>query len=334
MKELKQAVCASWHLVCKACGTAYSTVMRWLGRYDSGRELVVVPGPRKAVRLDREFLSAAFVNLSHGPKRTRGSGVLFALVKDEISRRDFQRLVEQARRAHRKQRREAIKHIEWLCPGAVWAIDDTLLARDGRYRKFYLNTVYDVAARFTLNSLKGDFATGPYIAAHLDHLFEVHGAPLILKRDNHSNLNHPAIERVLIEHGVIALNSPPYFPRYNGGIEREQREIKSMLWSLVGEQRITQGVIEEHTDMAIHVLNHRNRPVLQGLSPCDCFRPENRRTFTWRDRCAMIAKVADKAQAIYRRLKDFTKRGRATAYRLAVESCMKEWQLISVTCNG
>ena len=45
---------------------------------------------------------------------------------------------------------------------------------------------------------------------HLAKLFRRHGAPLFLKRDNGSPLNHAAVNAVLAEFGVIPLNSPAH----------------------------------------------------------------------------------------------------------------------------
>ena len=64
-------------------------------------------------------------------------------------------------------------------------------------------------------------------ATHVEQLFRRYGAPLVLKRDNGSNLNHEAVNELLARWRVIPLNSPRHYPRYNGAIERAQRELKA-----------------------------------------------------------------------------------------------------------
>jgi hypothetical protein len=67
---------------------------------------------------------------------------------------------------------------------------------------------------------------GESVAARLEQLFLGQGPPLVLKRDNRSNLNHKAVDEVLARHLVIPLNSPPHYPPYNGGMECAVRELK------------------------------------------------------------------------------------------------------------
>jgi hypothetical protein len=51
------------------------------------------------------------------------------------------------------------------------------------------------------------------------------GRPLVLKRDNGSNLNHQAVDEVLARYLVLPLKSPPHYPPYNGAIECAVREL-------------------------------------------------------------------------------------------------------------
>ena len=85
------------------------------------------------------------------------------------------------------------------------------------------------ASRYKFAPLVDERFTGELVAARLDELFAQHGPPLVLKRDNGSNLNSEAVNAVLSRWLVIPLNSPPYYPPYNGGIERAQRELKAAL---------------------------------------------------------------------------------------------------------
>jgi len=95
----------------------------------------------------------------------------------------------------------------------------------------------DVASGYEFAPLWGEVVTaGELLAAHLEWLFERYGAPLVLKRDNGSNLNHEAVNDVLARHGVLALNSPPYWPRYNGSRERGVRLFKEGLAQWIGSK--------------------------------------------------------------------------------------------------
>jgi hypothetical protein len=64
------------------------------------------------------------------------------------------------------------------------------------------------------------------ISGYLTATFNRFGAPLFVKRDNGSNLNHTAVNDVLIEYFVMPVNSPVQYPPYNGAIEEAQTELK------------------------------------------------------------------------------------------------------------
>ncbi|MBI5527901.1 MAG: hypothetical protein HY897_16345, partial [Deltaproteobacteria bacterium] len=54
-----------------------------------------------------------------------------------------------------------------------------------------------------------------YTRELLEHLFKIHGAPLVLKGDGGKDLLVSAeVKKLLEEYGVTGLLSPPYYPRY------------------------------------------------------------------------------------------------------------------------
>ena len=75
----------------------------------------------------------------------------------------------------------------------------------------------------------GEHVWGETVAVHLEQLLLRHGPPLVLKRDNGSNLNQQAVDEVLARYLVMPLNSPPHYPPYNGGMECAVRELKTPL---------------------------------------------------------------------------------------------------------
>ncbi len=76
-----------------------------------------------------------------------------------------------------------------------------------------------LASRFRFDLFVAAELPARTIAGQLEQLFAQHGAPLVLKRDNGSNLAGGEVDELLDAHGVIALNSPPHYPAYNGAIE-------------------------------------------------------------------------------------------------------------------
>jgi len=139
--------------------------------------------------------------------------------------------VEESRREVLRERQADTRRIDWRVPGAVWSMDPTELTwRDDALRqKLRLLPVMDLASRYKFPPWVGSPLTGDQVAAHLEELFHRYGPPLVLKRDNGSNLHTAAVDELLNRWLVIPLNSPPHYPPDNGGIERAQREFKSAL---------------------------------------------------------------------------------------------------------
>ena len=103
------------------------------------------------------------------------------------------------------------------CAGATeYEADDNLII-----------PVQDLASRYRFRPLVSNRLEGRQIDAHLESLFCQHGAPLFLKRDNGSPFNCQPVDEVLARFGVLPLNNPPYYPRYNGAQEKGIRDFKA-----------------------------------------------------------------------------------------------------------
>lgn len=210
----------------------------------------------------------------------------------------------------------------------VWAIDDTLLGRDLQARKIWSTTVQDLHSSYKLTARVGHLASGEQIAAYLEALFILYGAPLILKRDNGSNFNKQAVDDLLQKWGVIALNSPAYTPQYNGAIEHAQGEIKGQL-----ENRRPRPVNawKRDIDSAYLTLNHKPRRRLK--------RQNARETFTPRPDAAMFSsehrRHADTCiTRIQQTLLDDqpeTARTKASTRRNAIVHWLEHEELITIT---
>src|SRR2546428_8911839 len=139
---------------------------------------------------------------------------------------------------------------------------------------------------------------GDSIAARLDELFAQQGPPLVLKRDNGSNLNSEAVNAVLSRWLVIPLNSPPYYPPYNGGIERAQRELKEALRPRLLAHPA--GDVAGLAALTVHELNHRSRRCLRGVTACEQFASAKwtLRGYTRRGRKEMFEQISESAMKI------------------------------------
>ena len=336
VENVKQNAGEPYGWVCRELDLPYSSLMRWKSRRKAGETLVQKPGPAKEEPLNVGALNDDILRLSFGPERVRGTGPLHHRYRDQISRRDFHVLVDAARRELRQEEAALERRVEWLIPGQVWSMDDAqrqrLFTRPGK-----LHLVQDLGSRYKLQGLGDEvLADGERIAGNLGDLFICHGAPLFFKRDNGSNLNHHAVNEIFGEFGVIPLNSPAYYPPYNGGIERAQLEMKRHLEMRIGGEQVDTRVFRLECEVSGHEINHKRRRSLGWQTACQALesgRPWGR-LFGRRERREVYEEIKSLAVDIAAELDEHTGTAAETAFRYAVETWMQLNQLIRVTRNG
>lgn len=336
VEQARKKLKSPYRMVCRELGVPRSSLMRWKRRQKAGAALVNHPGPVKAGPLDLGELHDEIVRLAHGRKRTRGTGALYDRHSSQISRRDLQTLVEAARREVREEKQALERRIDWLVPGMVWSMDDTkkhwLEDRFG-----HVHLVMDLASRCTLRSLGADVqADGGKVAGNLRELFSEHGAPLFMKMDGGSNFRHHSVCEALAEHGVIPLVSPPHYPPYNGGVEREHQEILRHLAQRIGEGKIGVRELRLQCELAGHEVNHMRRKSLGWRTAC--FTLEAGRCqvqgFDRRHRKEVFEEIRRLAVDITEKLDEHTGAIAETAFRYASETWMQSNNMIRVTRNG
>jgi hypothetical protein len=201
--------------------------------------------------------------------------------------------------------------------------------------KIYLCNMQDLGSRYKFLPLAGEYPIGEEIAGYLSEKFDRYGAPLILKRDNEGNLNHTAVNAVLEEFFVLPLNSPEYYAPYNGAIEESQREVKRCLrekLALAFPQ--CQDHVSAYAEAAIHDLNHRIRPCLEGRTSCQMFfAPTDKPVFMKHERREIYDIIMEKAERILTAMKRSGQVERESAWRIAVESWLKSRGFIKVHIN-
>ena len=332
---LKQQVHWPYERLCASVGLSYASFRRWKRRLDCGRPAYFKPGPHKAVPLRLEELRVGLCHLNHGHQRSRGVGRLCRQYQDRISRRDLQALTRTVRRELTRQRRAELRRITWKIPGLVWSLDDAELARFARH-KLHLHQVQDLASRYKFTPWVGARVPGETVAGHLEQLFLRYGPPLVLKRDNGSNLNQQAVDALLARYLVVPLNSPPHYPPYNGGIERAMREMKSPLLEKIHAcGPIPEPLVQSWAEMLASDLNHRPRGCLDGQIACRVFQNTKpvRKAYTFRKRRMIFDWINDLTRALIQTAAVHTQRRAEAARRLAVETWLQRNGVIVITQN-
>ncbi len=335
LTELKQQVRWPYGRLCASIGLSYASFRRWKRRLDCGQPVFFRPGPHKVAPLRLEELRAAMYQLNHGHQRSRGVGRLCRQYQDQISRRDLQVLTRTVRRQLAHQHLAELRHITWKIAGLVWSLDDAELARFDQ-RKLHLHQVQDLASRYKFTPWVGERVLGETVAGHLEQLFLRYGPPLVLKRDNGSNLNQQAVDALLARYLVIPLNSPPHYPPYNGGIECAMREMKPPLREkILARSPIPESQVQSWAEMLAAELNHRPRGCLNGQIACRVFQDTKlvRNAYTLRKRRKIFDCINELTRALIKVLAVHTQRQAEAARRVAVETWLQRNGVIIITQN-
>ena len=188
----------SFRRLIPALGLARSSVLRWAGRLRQGLPAIRMPAPPKARPENPAALDAAIAQLPHRVHRTFGTSGLWRKWQATISRRDFNDRVRTERRRRLREQRDSLYRIAWKQAGAVWAMDPA------EYGGILWNLVVDLASRFRFELTVALHLPAPRIVNHLQRLFDRYGPPLVLKRDNGSNLVAPVVDELLDAYGVMS----------------------------------------------------------------------------------------------------------------------------------
>lgn len=332
--EMKGATGKSYAQLCLEVGVAYPSLMRWRERYGRGVAPISFPGPRKVEPMDLDRIRTELGELAQGRKRTAGTGALYERYRNQISRRQLRLLVDEVRQARRDEEESVKRRIYWHGPRLIWAIDDIHVGYcDGL--KVWSNQIRDLSSRyqFTPWLCLGHVLAGDEVAARLDRLFEAHGAPLVLKRDNGANLDCTVVDQILQNHGVIPLNSPLQYPKYNGGVERSQREFRETLATVGYGDHLAMDERTIRAQLAAAKMNDQARGVLHGHTSAWSFDTGKRkqREYTLRKRKEAFEEMIVLATVALTETGSHKPLSPQAAWRLAVQTWLQSHGMITIS---
>lgn len=334
IESLKAEVLWSYERLSQSVGLPYSTFMRYRQRVAKGEPAIYRPGPKKIVSLDLEKLIDEILLLGHARERSRGAAELYTCYRDQLSRRQFQTIVDLVRGELNRERKARLRRVSWNLAGLVWSMDEVELTCCGR--KIRLNHIQDLGSRYKFQPLVAEQITAERVAVQLEALFASYGVPLVLKRDNGPALNGQAVNAVLGKHLVIPLNSPTYYPPYNGGMERAQRELKERLTRRISSVSLCDAdVLKAYGEASVNELNHKRRRSLKGQTSCRVFQAGKGalKVYTRRKRKEVFDWIKDLAVKIVEEMKGGGQRQASAAWRIAVETWLRRNGIITVSPN-
>jgi hypothetical protein len=334
VEEMKEQTGMPYRIICEKLRLPLSSFKRWRLRIEKSEAVVKRPGPKKVEPFAPSVLETEIGLLGHGQKRSAGTTELYQRYRFSVSRRELGQMVAQVRHDLVANHRRNLRRIEWVVPGIAWAMDGTEYDV-GLAGKVYLCNMQDLGSRYKFLPMAGEYPVGEEVAGYLSDKMDHYGAPLVLKRDNEGNLNHSVVNEVLEQFFVLPLNSPEYYPPYNGAIEESQREVKRCL-----RDKLALGLpdcsehLAAYAEAAVNDLNHRHRPCLNGRTSCQLFlESPNKPAFSNRERREIYDSIMEKAERILSAMKQSGKSVREAAWRIAVESWLKSRGFIKVHIN-
>ena len=334
MKALQEQTNGSVRQLSGLVGLGYRRFLRWRGRVSTGKPVLIPPGPKKTAALPLAALKAEIAALSHGRKRTHGTGALYGRYRGAISRRDLARLVATERTSQERTRRQICKRVDWHVPNLAWAIDAAERGRDRYGSRLFIHAVRDLCSRYGFGPMSTTESKGTEIADYIEGLFERYGAPLFFKRDNGSPFNNDAVDAVLARYGVIPLNSPARYPQYNGAMENGIRQVQTALGGCLPKPSRWQPAAVAPYILAVqHELNCRPRRSLHGHSASEAYHHQPHAHYSKRERLAVFEWIKVHAIDRINQLEKIDQRSVLAAWRAAAETWLRCQGLITVSIN-
>lgn len=335
LTQLKRQGRWPYRRLCRSLGVPYGSFRRWKHCLERGQPAVSRPGPKKVAPLTLEELHGDLSRLKHGRRRSRGVGAVYRQYHTQVSRRELRALTETLRRELAQRRRAELRQITWHVPGLVWSLDDAELARLAHH-PLRLHQVQDLASRYKFTPWVGERVLGETVAVRLEQLFLQHGPPLVLKRDNGSNLNQQAVDEVLARYLVMPLNSPPHYPPYNGGMECAVRELKTpLVEKILASGPIPESQVQVWAEVLAHALNHCRRRCLDGQVACRVFQDARPalKAYTLRKRKEVFDAINELTRTLMESRSVRTQRQAEAVRRVAVETWLQSNGVITITQN-
>jgi len=98
-----------------------------------------------------------------------------------VPRRTIQQKITDERKDVNRQKRIALKTLSWSESMVCWAMDDTHVFTPKNGLKMWVHHIKDLGSQYILPTVTRKLLTGKQVADNLRSLFDMFGAPLLLK---------------------------------------------------------------------------------------------------------------------------------------------------------
>lgn len=207
--------------------------------------------------------------------------------------------------------------------GVIRGFDQLHVRTTGGVR--YLLLAGDAKVALRTSCFVVEHYSGDAVYQAIERDIDRHGAPLAWRMDRFSAHRVQKVGDLLSSHGVLLLHGPPYYPRYYGQLERQNREHRAWL-SALGP--LSPEALDTAAEEMLRVLNGRwRRRTLEWKTSEEVWQ---RRPRLEVDRAALREEVREKADRIRRQLSVRGNNAADLAERLGIEQVLIKHGFLSL----
>jgi hypothetical protein len=291
----------------RALGVDTSTLRRWIGRLGRNEPLIKRRGGiRAAVSAETANQIRTHVRALRG---LVGAASLARTVTG-VSRRSAAVIKRETLAELERERQDECRRVEITTPGVMRGFDAMFV--EGQTAL----VAADAAVPFRTSITAVEHYDAESVARALARDFELHGAPLVWRRDRARCQAADPVASVLEHYGVIALQGPAHYPQFYGQLERQNREHQAWLDGI----SVVDDACLEAMRTALNAL--WRRPTLGWRTSQEVW---DARPLLDDERDAFTDDVRARADHLVARV------GEDLAMRLAIEQALTDRGLLSIT---
>ena len=245
-----------------------------------------------------------------------------------ISRALIQKVLDERRKAEGRVTRPKSRSYEFAAPGVTYSADFIAVRPRGRVLK-----TQDDRARYLLGFEHKDNWPAEAVTVFTEEILNIHGDPYFFKHDLGGEFRSAVFQEMLRRRKIIAVPSPPFYPKFNGKNERRNQDDRKWIAPTEADRPTVSRVIEELTQSTLDQNMARRKAVLGGKTPLEVWETESRVKV---DRDALYAEWDRLREDLLKRNPPNPSRqsaGEMEAMRLAAIVVVKRHQLVRYTHN-
>ncbi len=247
---------------CQEIGHARATQYRWKTQALQGK--IGRPKPEGEIAKVMEWEVRSFDRSKDGHWGTKP---MYEALGAIIPRSKIDEVLDERRKAEGRVSRPHSRGYEFVAPRVAYSTDFVSVRPRGRVLR-----IQDERARYTLGFAHNDHWPEAEVAAFIRTIIFKHGIPLFFKHDRGPEFRSGVVQDLLRSFLIIAVPSPPYYPRFNGKNERANRSAREWIAPTEADRPSLAHVIEKFTQGTLDQNDMRKRGVLGGRTSEDVFK--------------------------------------------------------------